>query len=95
MTLNTLKVENKKLIDKSVMKWMFSYWPCYRFSGSRIGLRMPVLAGGFASSQYSNPPANTTALGPVTGLIDKLPFNKIILFIYRTHTVRVQCLNIQ
>ena len=66
LTFNTLKVENKNLINKNVMKWMFSHWPCYRSSASRIDLRMTVLALGFASGQFSNPQANTIALGPVT-----------------------------
>ena len=44
LTFNTLKVENKKLINKNVMKWIFSHWPCYRSEGSRIGLRTAVLA---------------------------------------------------
>ena len=59
---------------------MFSDWPCNRSTESQIGLQMVVLALGFASVQYSNPQANTTALGPVTGPIWKHPFNNIILY---------------
>ena len=56
------------------MKWMVSYYPCHRSSGSRIGLRMAALALGFASGKYSNHQVNTTALGLVTG-----PFNNLIV----------------
>ena len=48
LTFNTLKVENKKLTNKK---------KCYEmdvFLASRIGLRMAVLALGFASGQYNN-----------------------------------------
>ena len=45
------------------MKWLFSHRPYYRSSGCRIDLRIAVLDLGFASGQYSNPQANTTALG--------------------------------
>ena len=46
---------------------MFSYWPCYRSEGSRIGLRIAVLIRGEAEGEYSHPKANKTARGPVTG----------------------------
>ena len=69
----------KQLINKNVIKWMFSYWPCYSFSASHIGLRMAVLALSFASGQYSHHQANMTDLRPVTGPISKQPFNKIII----------------
>ena len=49
----------------NVIKWMFSYWPCYRSESSRIGLRFAVLAQGSTSGKYTHPKANTTAGGPV------------------------------
>ena len=49
MAFNALKVENKKLINKNVMKWMFSHWPCYRSSASRFEIWMAVLARGFVN----------------------------------------------
>ena len=55
------------LINKNVR--MFSLWPRYSSSASRIGLRVAVLALGFALGHYNNPHTNTTGLGPVTGLI--------------------------
>ena len=58
LTFNTFKVEDQNLIERNVMKWMFSHWPCYRSSASRSGLRTAVLALGFASGQYGNPQAN-------------------------------------
>ena len=58
LTFNTLKVEDQNLIERNVLKWMFSHWPCYRSSASRSGLRTAVLALGFASGQYGNHQAN-------------------------------------
>ena len=66
------------MVDRNVMKWIFSHWPCYRSSGSHICLRMTVLAFGFASGQYSSLEANTTVIGPVTGPVWTHPFNNII-----------------
>ena len=46
---------------------MFSYWPCYRSKGSHIGLRIAVLAQGFA---------NMAGLGHVMA---KHPFHDIFI----------------
>ena len=56
-----------KKINKNVMKWMFSHWPCYRSLARRIGLWMAELALGFAVGQYSHPQVSTTDLRPATG----------------------------
>ena len=47
----------------NVIKWMFSYWPCYRSEGGLIGLRIAVLARGEAEDQYGHRKANTTGRG--------------------------------
>ena len=78
--------ENKNaryLVNKNVIKWVFSYWPCYRSSDSCIVPRLAVLALGVASGQYSQPRAYTTVLGPVTRPIWKHPFNNIITQIFK------------
>ena len=62
-------IKQTKLIDENVMQWTFSYWPCHRSSASLIGLRMAVFAIGFASGQYSNTQASTSAFGPDAGPI--------------------------
>ena len=56
ITFSTLKVENMKLTDKNVMKWMFSHWPCYKSSTSLTSLREAVSA---------LPQANTAILRPI------------------------------
>ena len=60
----------KSLINKSVMKWIVSLWPCYRSSASRIGLRIAILVD--AEGQCSNPRDNTTGRGPVTGQYENI-----------------------
>ena len=77
LTFNTLKVRNKKLIHKNVMKWMFSHWPC-RSLASHIGFWMAVLGLVFDLGKYSNLQTNMTALRPVTGPIWK-SINNIVL----------------
>ena len=69
----------KSLVNKGVMKCVFSYWSCIMSSYSCIGSRSAVLALGFASCQYSWPRPNTTVLGHNTGSIWKHPFNNTIL----------------
>ena len=44
-----------------------------------IGLRLAVLARGFASGKYSNPQVSTAARGPVTGQCEKNPFHDIFI----------------
>ena len=55
LTSKALKSENKKFINKNVVKWMFSHWPCYRPLVSRIGLWMAVLARGCANTAIGGP----------------------------------------
>ena len=55
------------------------YWPCNRSEGSRIGLRIVVLARGEAEGKYSHPKANTTGRGLVTGPMVKHPFHDIFI----------------
>ena len=55
---NPSKKAIEKVINKNHMKWIFSYWPCYRSLASHIGLMMAVLALGLPSGQYSHPQAS-------------------------------------
>ena len=57
----------------------FSYLPCYRSEGSRIGLKIAELAWGEAEDQYCHPEANTTGRGPVTGPMWKHLFQDIFI----------------
>ena len=62
------------------MKCVFSHWSVT--SPRPVVLAFGWLHWSYASllhGQYSNPKANTTALGPVTGSIWKHPFNSIII----------------
>ena len=52
-----------------IIKRMFSYRPCYRSEGRRTYLMIAVFPRGEAEGQCSHPKANTTARGPVTGVI--------------------------
>ena len=59
----------------------------FKSSAGRVDLRMAVMALGFTSGQYSNPQANTTALGSVTRPVLNHQFNNIIL----QNSTRLRC----
>ena len=72
---------------------MFSYWPCYRFGGSRIGLRIAVLTRAEAEDQYSHPKTNTTARGQCENILFMtflIFINQLLIFVFNVYTVESQ-----
>ena len=57
----------------------FYYWSCYRSKGSRIGLRIAVLAWGEAEGQYNHPKACATGRGPVKSQCENIDFMTFLL----------------